>query len=81
MMKKPYLVAYDYGSGGVWAVIFAADKAQIGVKYPLLHVIDDRPTWMSEDEYQKILATLAFDIDAEPYGWLLSIVEEQHRNQ
>ena len=77
MTKQPYLVVYDYGSGGVWAVIFASDKAQIAAKYPLLQVVDQRPAWMTEDEYQKILAKLEFDVDAEPHGWLLTVITEQ----
>ena len=80
MKKEPYLVVYDYGSGGVWAVIFASEKAQIAARYPLLQVVENRPAWMTEEEYQKILATLAFDIDAAPHGWLLSVVAEQGRN-
>lgn len=77
MTKQPHLVVYDYGSGGVWAVILSSDKGQIAAKYPLLQVVDQRPAWMTEDEYRKILATLAFDVDAEPHGWLLSVIAEQ----
>lgn len=73
MTKEPYLVVYDYGSGGVWAVIYANRGEQIFEKYPMLRVFDKRPSWMNEEEYQKIRATHSFDIDDEPHDWLLSV--------
>jgi tryptophan-rich sensory protein len=27
--EKPFFVVFDYGMGGVWAVIYASDKEQI----------------------------------------------------
>lgn len=77
MTKHPFLVVYDYGAGGVWAVIYAEDKAQIAAKYPLLKVVDTRPVWMTEDEYRQIRDALSFDIEAEPRGWLLSVAAQQ----
>lgn len=78
-MKEAFLVVYDYGSGGVWAVIFANSKDQIVQKYPLLLVIEQRPSWMTEDEYRRTLESLSFDIDDPPTGWLLSVVAEQRK--
>ena len=77
MKKHPFLVLYDYGMGGVWAVIHADEKSQISQKYPWLSVVEARPSWMTEQEYQKILSTLSFDIDEPPRGWLLSAASEQ----
>lgn len=79
MTKESFLVLYDYGMGGVWAVIFANSKQQIAAKYPLLRIVEDRPAWMTENEYQKVLASLSFDIDAPPRGWLLSLEAEQRK--
>ncbi len=77
MEKKPFLVVYDYGSGGVWAVIFAVTREQIALKYPRLQVIEVRPLWMTDVEYNQIASKLSFDIDDQPHGWLLSVIKEQ----
>lgn len=81
MQKKPFLVVYDYGSGGVWAVIFAIKREQIALKYPRLKIIESRPGWMTDVEYTQIESRLSFDIDDHPHGWLLSVVAEQERGE
>ena len=79
MTKSPFLVAYDYGMGALWAVIYAHEKSQIAVKYPMLKIVDTRPSWMTEDEYQRVCQILSLDVDAEPRGWLLSVVSRWSR--
>jgi hypothetical protein len=74
-MKKNYLVVYDYGTGGVWAVIAARSRNEITQKYPMLSVHDDRPSWMTDEYYEKIVATRKYDIDDQPSGWLLSVMK------
>lgn len=79
MNKEPYLVVYDYGMGGVWAVVYANNKKQIIDKYPMLDVVDERPSWMTEDLYEKTRANRSFDADDAPCGWLLTVVNEQSK--
>lgn len=78
-MKHSYLVGYDYGMRGVWAVIKARSKDEITTKYPMLVVVDHRPDWMTQDRYNKIAANFTVDIDDDPPGWLISIVSESSR--
>jgi hypothetical protein len=37
-MKRLFLVSYDYGMGGVWAVINARTAEEIQQKFPALSV-------------------------------------------
>jgi hypothetical protein len=67
-MKRLFLVSYDYGMGGVWAVIHARTVEEIQQKFPALSVTRERPPWMTEDEYRKILKDNYHDIDDEPSG-------------
>jgi hypothetical protein len=77
-MKKAHLVVYDYGKGGVWAVIHARSKEEISAKYPDLIVWDGpRPNWMTDDWYNRISSESTFDIDEEPRGWLRAVLDEQ----
>jgi hypothetical protein len=71
-MKKDFLVVYDYGMGGVWAVISARSQNEITEKYPMLSVQQIRPSWMTDEYYEKIKTARTFDIDDKPSGWLLS---------
>ena len=69
-MKRPYLVVYDYGMGGVWGLIAARSQQEILQKYPSVKIVETRPGWMSDADYDNILLKSSFDIDDEPCGWL-----------
>lgn len=75
-MKKNYLVVYDYKSGGVWAIIAARSEAEIQQKYPMLAVVKNRPGWMTDVEYQRLIADQSYDIDDPPSGWLATMLNE-----
>jgi hypothetical protein len=75
-MKKSFLAVYDYGTGGVWAVINAQSPEEIVQKYPQLKVEEERPGWMTDDDYKAIAAGLTLDIDDPPTGWLLTMVTQ-----
>jgi len=81
MQKTSILVCYDYGMGGLWAVIFAREPADVSAKYPWLTVFEHRPEWMSDDEYADIAAGAAFDIDQPLSGWLLTAANEQREKR
>ena len=74
--KQPFLTVYDYGLGGVWAVVLSPDKTAIQRKYPILDVFDERPPWMSEDHYAAIVERNLYDIDDEPACVLQFMLEE-----
>jgi hypothetical protein len=73
-LKKNFLVVYDYGMGGLWAVVSARSESDILCRFPQLRVIHSRPGWMNDVEYAKIVSQTSFDIDADPpQGWLAQI--------
>jgi hypothetical protein len=74
--KQPILVCHDYGTGGVWAVVLANSAAEVKRKYPWLATFEERPQWLSQEEYEAIASTQVFDIDDAPSGWLLTAVQE-----
>src|SRR5262245_46922767 len=75
--KKKFLVCYDYGMGGVWCIFAARSPAEVNRKYPMLIVKEDRPGWMTEEDYARIERNRSFDIDDPPTGWLLTMLKEQ----
>ena len=75
--KRQYLAVYDYGQGGLWAVIAAISPQQIVAKYPMLSVVDVRPSWMDDAEYNRIVSKNFFDIDGTPPEWLALAGKEQ----
>lgn len=70
-MSNRYLVVYDYGMGGLWAVIRAAHETDIWSKFPELKIVDERPKWMDDTEFARILDESDFELDAVPANsWL-----------
>jgi hypothetical protein len=49
-MKTECLACYDYGTGGAWLCLVAASAAQIRERFPGLHVVTHRPTWLTDQE-------------------------------
>ncbi len=68
-MKNEFLVCYDYGTGGLWAILRARSADEIRGKFSELLVIDEKPAWMDE----RRLADLKGDVhdidDDPPFGW------------
>ena len=79
-VKHPFLTVYDYGAGDVWAVVRSPDKRSIERKYPILDVFDERPFWMSDDHYARIVERHFYDIDDEPACVLQFMLEEIQRH-
>ncbi|MGZ3272137.1 MAG: hypothetical protein ACXU82_05770 [Caulobacteraceae bacterium] len=77
--KQPFLTVYDYGGGGVWAIVRSPDKKSIQRKYPILDVFDERPGWMSDDLYAQIAERHFYDIDDEAAGVLQFVLEDIQR--
>jgi hypothetical protein len=66
-MKRPFLVLYDYGQGGLWAHLIAESENQIRSRHPELVILEARPAWMSAEEESQ-LETI--DIDDVTATWL-----------
>jgi hypothetical protein len=66
MSRREFLVAYDYGMGGLWAIVVAESAEEISVKYPELVIVAERPKWMDDSRYAKLRAEpLTLDSPAE----------------
>jgi len=71
--KKDFLVSYDFGKAGIWAVVTARSAEEIKAKYPELEVVKEAPPFLDKSA----AADLTFDIDATPSGWLAELVAER----
>lgn len=76
--KSSYLIAYDYGAGGLWGVMLARSEDEIAAAYPELTIVHDRPTWMSDERYSE-LAESPYDIDGAPWGLLNALLADRDR--
>ncbi|MDR1237108.1 MAG: hypothetical protein LBK28_02585 [Propionibacteriaceae bacterium] len=63
--KRPFLIGYDYGMGGLWGVMYARSTEEIKDHYPELVVVNEWPKWMDNDEFTR-MAENAYDIDGPP---------------
>jgi hypothetical protein len=60
-----FLVGYDYGNGGLWAVVMAPSREAILAKYPEVDVVDDRPKWLTAERYEAMRSS-ALWLDDDP---------------
>ena len=67
--KRTFLCVYDYGTGGVWALISARSKTEVNRVFPEFEVVDQRPSWLTDEEYAKL--ELRLDVDDRRPGWLV----------
>jgi hypothetical protein len=48
-VKRRYLAVHDYGMGGIWGYVLAANPLEITERYPELQVVEDEPSWITDD--------------------------------
>ena len=70
--KQRYLVAYNYGQGGLWAFVNARSAAEIQAKFPDLRIVTDPPPWLTIEKQNELQT---FDL-VRPTGWLAVLEEE-----
>jgi hypothetical protein len=78
-VKSDFLVAYDYGMGGLWGVMRARSADEITTTYPELQIASARPKWMSEGRYDD-LADHPYDIDGAPWGLLDALLADRRHD-
>lgn len=54
MSERPYLVCYDYGTGGLWWWITAPSAEDISATYEDVIVFDEPPSWWTEEDDQNV---------------------------
>ena len=62
-MKHRFLVACDYGQGGIWASLLARSRQEIEERYPALVILDEPPGWMDDAQLARIEARMTVDVD------------------
>jgi hypothetical protein len=76
--KHEFLVAYDYGMGGLWGVILARSPDDILSKYPELKIPTERPKWLTQESFDKMRSEdEILDIDDPPRGLLTAVVSDR----
>lgn len=78
-IDREFLFAYDYGIGGLWAVLMAPSPEAIRAKYPELGVAPERPTWMNDEHYEKLRGVRLW-LDDPPAGILVTLVADRVRS-
>lgn len=76
MAEREFLVAYDYGTGGLWAVMIARSPDAIAAVYPELVVAEERPTWMDDDQYARLRGD-ALELNGAPRGILNAVLADR----
>ena len=74
MDKQEFFVVYDYGQGGLWAILRAESAEQVRRKYPGLDVFEGRPPMLDDATVSSIRRAGVRDIDDPPDGWLADLL-------
>jgi hypothetical protein len=73
MDKQEFFVVYDYGQGGLWAILRAESAEQVRRKYPGVEVFEGRPPMLDDATVSGIRRAGVRDIDDPPDGWLADL--------
>lgn len=76
-----FLVAYDYGMGGLWGAVVAPNEEAIAALYPELTVVHDRPAWMTDDRFDRICDTELHHINGAPWGILNAVLDDRRKRE
>ena len=77
--EDEFLVCYDYGMGGIWAVVLAPSAAAITRKYPEVFIPSDRPGWMTDEHFERIRANTRDRLDGPPTTFFKAILADRDR--
>jgi hypothetical protein len=75
-----FLVAYDYGMGGLWGVLIAPSVDAIADRYPELSVADAMPPWMTTADLERHREAPLWLDDEPPQGLLKALVADRERD-
>jgi hypothetical protein len=68
-----YLVLYDYGQGGLWALVRADSADQIRERWPQLEVYDRRPAIMDDRLYAEVCGRGIRNLDSLDADWFAGL--------
>lgn len=75
-----FLVAYDYGMGGLWGVLIAPSREAVLAKYPELGVVDAAPRWMTRSDVARYREAPLWLNDDPPQGLPKALVSDRARD-
>ncbi len=80
-VSHEYVVMYDYGMGGLWAIATANSIDHVRQKLPELQVSAEIPNWMSPAEFQDLRMKTLFHLEDESTypDWLCMLLKERSR--
>lgn len=67
--SRQFLVLYDYGQGGVWAIVTAISHKDVAAKMPMVEIMDEGPSWHDWARVSRIPEALKFSVDNLPAWW------------
>jgi hypothetical protein len=70
MPKRIFWVLYDYGQGGLWAVVNAESIAQIVDLYPSLQVFEGPPEGLDRATIDRVLKAGVQEAERPRLGWM-----------
>jgi hypothetical protein len=73
-----FLVLYDCGQGGLWAIVRADSADQVRQRWPQLEVFDRRPAAMDDRLYVEIRGRGIRGLEATDAVWLASLASAAH---
>jgi hypothetical protein len=78
-VQSEYLVGYDYGMGGVWAVVRAESADEITTRYPEVVIVTERPAWMDEVRFERLRSEVVDINTTEDEGIFKAIVADRSK--
>ena len=75
-MKRSFIFGYDYGTGGLYALISANSEQEVLKKYPFLKLVTEEPPGGKAAYFKYLFDKGPFDIDDEPPKWIKMLQDE-----
>jgi hypothetical protein len=79
-VKQRFLVCYDYGMGGRWGYVLAESPEDVAAKFPELTIVDEEPSWMTDEDRKRFDRDVEDIDDAKPPSILTTILIERMRS-
>lgn len=70
MSPRVFWVLYDYGQGGLWAVVRAESVAQISALYPSLRIFESPPQNLDRATIERVLRAGVQDLEHPCLEWM-----------
>lgn len=79
MTTREFYVLYDYGQGGLWAILVAESAEQVRERFPQLKIFEEAPAVLAPGVLDRIRQSGVFRLDDLAAGWLAEFAESNRR--